>query len=118
MSEEKKSEQKVKQEEKEENKQEEEKKTKEEKPHLLDEPVRVNDYIYLMILSLEGKAWAYMDLVVHPETQKHKKDPEQARLAIDAIEALYRIVEGQLSPEQKKDLQTRLTNLRLNFAKK
>ena len=114
MPEEKESAQEAKQEEK---KQKEEKKAKEEKPHLLDEPVKVNDYIYLMILSLEGKAWAYMDLVVHPETQKHRKDLEQAKLAIDAIEALYKIVEGQLSPEQKKDIQARLTNLRLNFAK-
>jgi len=109
MSEEKKPEQ--------EEKRKKENKAEKEEPQLLDEPVRVNDYVYLMILSLEGKAWAYMDLVVHPETQKHKKDPEQAKLAIDAIEVLYKTVEGQLSPEQKKDIQTRLTNLRLNFAK-
>jgi len=89
----------------------------EKRPRLLDEPIKVMDYIYLTLLSLETKAWAYLDLVAHPETQKHKKDLNEARLAIDAIDALYKSVEEQLDSEQKKDVQTRLTNLRLNFAK-
>ena len=105
----------------EENKKNEENKEKikeEEKQKLLDDPIEVHDYLYLMMLSLEGKAWAYMDLVVHPETQKYKKDNEQAKLAIDAIDVLFKTVEEQLSPDQKKDLQNRITNLKLNFAKK
>lgn len=85
---------------------------------LLDEPIKIKDYVYLTLLSLEGKAWAYMDFVVHPETQKHKKDINEAKLAIDTIDVLFKTIEDQLSAEQKKDLQTRLTNLRLNFAKK
>jgi len=83
----------------------------------LDEPIKVKDYIYLNILTLEGKAWAYMDLIAHPETQKHLKDTEQAKLAIDTINTLYTILEPHLTDDQKKDLQTRLTNLRLNYAK-
>jgi hypothetical protein len=86
-------------------------------PPLLDEPIQVKDYIYLNILTLEGKAWAYMDLIAHPETQKHQKDMVQAKLAIDTIDALFKIVEEHLTSDQKKDLQTRLTNLRLNFVK-
>ena len=89
----------------------------EEQLPLLDEPIKIRDYVYLTLLSLEGKAWAYLDLVVHPETQKHKKDVNEAKLAIDAMDALFKTVEDQLTAEQKKDLQTRLTNLRLNFAK-
>ncbi|MBN2620194.1 DUF1844 domain-containing protein [candidate division WOR-3 bacterium] len=89
----------------------------EQEPPLLDEPIKVKDYIYLNMLTLEGKAWAYMDLIAHPETQKHQKDMAQAKLAIDTIDALFRIIEGHLNDDQKKDLQTRLTNLRLNFVK-
>lgn len=89
-----------------------------EKPRLLDEPIKVKDLILITIYSLEGKAWAYLDLTVHPETQKHKKDADEAKLAIDTINTLYKLVEGQLSPEEKKEIQVRLTNLRLNFAKK
>jgi hypothetical protein len=77
----------------------------------------VKDYIYLNMLTLEGKAWAYMDLIAHPETQKHTKDMAQAKLAIDTIDALFKIIEGHLNDDQRKDLQTRLTNLRLNFVK-
>lgn len=94
-----------------------EKTTAPEQP-LLDEPIQVKDYIYLNILTLEGKAWAYMDLIAHPETQKHLKDLDQARLAIDTIDTLFKTVQEYLTNEQKKDLQTRLTNLRLNFVKK
>lgn len=89
-----------------------------EKQPLLDEPIKVRDYIYFSLLSLEGKAWAYMDFVVHPETQKHLKDMEQARLAIDAMDSLFKSIEKDLEPELIKDIQTRLTNLRLNFSKK
>ncbi len=86
-------------------------------PKLLDEPIRVKEIVYMMILSLEGKAWAYLDKVAHPETQKHLKDTGEAKAAIDAIDALYKIIEPMLEQADKKDIQVRLANLRLNFAK-
>lgn len=92
-------------------------KPQKEEPRLLDNPIKVKEIIYMTILSLESKAWAYLDLVAHPETQKHHKNPAEAKTAIDAIEALYKIIEANLGPEEKKDIQVRLTNLRLNFAK-
>ncbi len=89
----------------------------EEKAQLLSEPIKVRDYVYFTILSLEGKAWAFMDFIAHPETQKHEKDLSQAKLAIDAMDALFKLSENELMPEQKKDIQNRMTNLRLNFVK-
>lgn len=71
----------------------------------------------MTIYSLEGKAWAYLGLVSHPETRKPHKDIEEARVAIDAIDAVYKIIDAKLSSEEKKDLEMRLTNLRLNFVK-
>jgi hypothetical protein len=88
-----------------------------EEPKLLNEPIKVKDIVYMTILSLESKAWAYLDMVAHPETQKHKKDTDEAKTAIDAIDALYKSIEGRLEASEKKDIQVRLTNLRLNFAK-
>ncbi len=96
----------------------EEKKTETEKQPLLSEPIKVQEYIYMSILSLDAKAWAYMDLVVHPETQKHHKDMEQAKLAIDTIDAIFKMAQAHFSPEQKKDIQARLANLKLNFVKR
>ncbi len=107
----------------EENKNQEEKKEttgekEHKKPQLLEEPIKVIDYIYLSILSFEGKAWAYMDLIAHPETQKHKKDLAEAKLAIDTMDTLFKSCEAYFSAEQKKDIQNRLTNLKLNFAQR
>jgi len=90
---------------------------KPEEPKLLDEPIKMTEIIYMMILSLEGKAWAYLEKVAHPETQKHLKDTGEAKTAIDAIDALFKIIEPMLEQADKKDIQVRLSNLRLNFAK-
>ncbi|HEX7318844.1 MAG TPA: DUF1844 domain-containing protein [bacterium] len=93
---------------------EEQKKTE---PKYLDEPVKIKELIFMTIYSLESKAWAYLGLTGHPETQKPLKDLTEARLAIDAIGALYKLIEPDLELEEKKDIQIRLTNLRLNFTK-
>jgi len=100
----------------------EEKKEKTEEPkkekEFLDKPVPVKDIILMYIYTLEGKAWAYLGLTSHPETGKPEKDLNEARAAIDAVESLFKIVEAKLTPQEKKELQIRLTNLRLNFAGK
>ncbi len=83
----------------------------------LDKPVLVKDILLMTIFSLEGKAWAYLGLTAHPETQKPEKDLNQAKLAIDSIDALYKILEPSLTDEEKKDIQVSLTNLRLNFVR-
>jgi hypothetical protein len=85
---------------------------------LLEEPIPVKDILLMYLYTLEGKAWAYMGLTSHPETGKPKKDLAEAKTAIDTIEALFKIVEEKLTPEEKKELQVQLTNLWLNFAGK
>ncbi len=94
----------------------EEKEEKETQP-LLEEPVPIKDILFMTILSLEGKAWSYLGLMAHPETRKPKKDLTEAKLAIDSIETIFKLLEPNLSNEEKKDIQVRLTNLRLNFVK-
>lgn len=89
-----------------------------EAPKLLDRPIRIKEIAYMTIVSLESKAWAYLDLIAHPETQQHHKDLAEAKIAIDCMDALYRTIEASLDPDEKKDIQIRLTNLRLNFAQK
>ena len=91
---------------------------REQEDKLLTEPLTVKDLLVMTIISLESKAWAYLDFIAHPETQKHKKDISEARLAIDTIDVLFKMVESYLSVDEKKDIQVRLTNLRLNFVKR
>ncbi|MEO0185493.1 MAG: DUF1844 domain-containing protein [candidate division WOR-3 bacterium] len=88
-----------------------------EEPPLLEEPVPIKDILIMTILSLEGKAWSYLGLIAHPETKKQKKDLNEAKLAIDSIESLFKLMEPILTSEERKDIQVRLTNLRLNFVK-
>ncbi len=94
----------------------EKQKENEEKP-VFEEPVPIKDILIMTILSLEGKAWSYLGLIAHPETKKQKKDLNEAKLAIDSIESLFKLMEPILTNEEKKDIQVRLTNLRLNFVK-
>ena len=100
----------------------EEKKENQEKPkeerEPLEEPIPVKDIILMYLYTLEGKAWAYLGLTGHPETGKPKKDLAEAKIAIDAIVSLLKIVENMLSPDEKREIQDQLTNLRLNFAGK
>lgn len=83
----------------------------------LSEPISVKDLLLMTIYSLEGKAWAYLGLVSHPETKKPKKDIAQAQTSIDAIDAIYNVLKDKLSSDERKDLEVRLTNLRMNFVK-
>lgn len=61
-------------------------------------------------------AWQRMGLVVNPQTQEIEKDMEQARIAIDCYEALLKHLADKVKPEVKQHLETRLTDLKLNFA--
>lgn len=100
------------------NKKEEKKEEqKPQEPPLLESPIPVKDLVFVTLTTLESKAWAYLGLTAHPETGKPQKDLKQARLAIDAIERLYQVLEPELTGDEKRELQVRLTNLRLNFAK-
>ncbi|MFX1562845.1 MAG: DUF1844 domain-containing protein [Promethearchaeota archaeon] len=61
-------------------------------------------------------AWQRMGLVVNPQTQEIEKDMEQARIAIDCYEVLLKHLADKVKPEAKQYLETRLTDLKLNFA--
>jgi len=100
-----------------EKKEEPKEETPKEEKRLLDKPVQIKDLILMTLYSLEGKAWAYLGLVAHPETGKPQKDITEAKLAIDAVESLYKLIEQSLEQDERRDIQTRLTNLRLNFVK-
>jgi len=64
---------------------------------------------------LAAKAWEAMGLVPDPVTKKIERHLEDAQVAIDAAAALVEIVRGRVSDAERRDLETLLTNLRLNF---
>jgi hypothetical protein len=65
---------------------------------------------------LDRIAWQRMGLVVNPQTQELEKDMEQARIAINLYEAMFKHLEPKLDEETQKQINSRLTDLKLNFA--
>ena len=72
--------------------------------------------IPFFIRILDNVAWQKMGLVVNPMTQEIEKDLDQARVAIDSYEALLNQLGAQIEPDAKEALESRLADLKLNFA--
>jgi len=69
----------------------------------------------LSIAQLAGIAWQMMGLQADPFTNEVRKDPEQARIAIDAAAALVDLLKPRLHGQERRDYESLLTDLRLNF---
>ncbi len=67
---------------------------------------------------MAAKAWEGMGLVASVTTGKVEKDLESARLAIDAYAAVLEVLRGRLEDAPRREMETLLTNLRLNFVEK
>ena len=64
---------------------------------------------------LAGKAWEAMGLVPDPSTKKVERRLDDAQLAIDAAAALADLVRPRLPDNERREVETLITNLRLNF---
>lgn len=67
------------------------------------------------ISLLASKAWEAMGLVPDPATRRIERRMEDAQLAIDAAAALLDLIRGKLGETERRELDTLLMNLRLNF---
>ncbi len=84
--------------------------------HQEKEPLQVSDLLLLTVTQLIQKAWAFLGTIRHPETGTQQQDLNQARLAIDATEALLPLLKGaDLPGDTLKDLEFQLANLRINY---
>ena len=77
--------------------------------------IDVYSVLRLSIAQLAGVAWQTMGLQPDPFTKQIRKDPAQARVAIDATAALVEQLKPHLQGQEARDYQTLLTDLRLNF---
>lgn len=71
--------------------------------------------ILTCISLLASKAWESMGLVPDPATKRIERRIEDAQLAIDAAAALADLLRGKLGDVERRELDTLLMNLRLNF---
>ena len=76
------------------------------------------DLLVWMLSILAAKAWEGMGLVANPMTNKVEKNLDEARLAIDAYAATFEVVRVRVEERPRRDMETLLTTLRLNFVEK
>ncbi len=75
--------------------------------------------LLVWVLSLLAvKAWEGMGLVPNPATNKIQKNLDDARIAIDAYGAILDVVRARLENGPRRETETLLTTLRLNFVEK
>jgi hypothetical protein len=64
---------------------------------------------------LAARAWEAMGLIPNSTTKQIEKDFDDAQLAIDAAAALAELLRPRVTDSDRREIETLLTNLRLNF---
>ena len=73
------------------------------------------DIISQMMMSLSSLAYKKMGLPVG--TNDRFKNETDAKLAVDAFNSLLKVIDEELTAEERENLQSSLSNLQLNFVK-
>ena len=76
------------------------------------------DLLMSVLNLLAAKAWEGMGLVPNAATNQIQKDIGEARLAIDAYAAILDMVRPHVEDPPRRDLETLLMTLRINFVEK
>lgn len=75
-----------------------------------------NQLLMMMLIQQHQQiAMMGMGKIMNPATEKIERDLNQAKYAIDTLNALNKFTEGNLPAELNRYMQETLTNLRLNF---
>jgi hypothetical protein len=78
----------------------------------------IYDTLRFMIGLLNQAAWMHLGLVVAPGASEARTDLVQARVAIDSLEALAGQLRPDSDPDERRELESVLANLRINYVKK
>ncbi|MHA2620219.1 MAG: DUF1844 domain-containing protein [bacterium JZ-2024 1] len=84
----------------------------------MQEPVAIADILLTTFTVLHEKAFAYLGLLVHGETGEVRENLEEAKLAIEAMNALLPLIKPRLTESQRMEVTLAVTNAQLNFARK
>lgn len=71
--------------------------------------------IRLCMKILSDNAFFLLGLVRHPETGQIVKDPHQAKVAIDCLQAIFEKTKEQFNELEKKELRALLSELQMNY---
>ena len=79
------------------------------------EKITVTDVVLDMMVSLSSLA--YQKMGIPHEVNEKFRDMEQAKLAIDCLDVLVKVLSDKLSEDDLKPLSGTLDNLKMNYAK-
>jgi len=80
--------------------------------------LETRDILIWCLGLLAAKAWEGMGLVPNPASGQVGKNLEGAQLAIDAYAAVFGLVREGVEPAPRREMETLLMNLRINFVEK
>lgn len=80
--------------------------------------MRVEDAVLFAASLLSDLAWIHLGIRANPATGETQTDFAQARLAIDALNALVPVMEGRLDPASLRDMRNLVASLQLNFVQR
>jgi hypothetical protein len=86
-------------------------------PHTLAD-LDIYDTLRFMVGILNQAAWMHLGLVVPPGATAPQTDLAQARVAIDSLEALAGQLRPDSDPEERRELESMLANLHINYVKR
>jgi len=73
------------------------------------------DLVQTFLNVLAARAWQHLGLVPDPSSGKVERRLEDAQLAIDAAAALAEVLRPRVGERDRREVETLITNLRLNF---
>jgi hypothetical protein len=65
-----------------------------------------------------GQAWRAMGLIANPATGESEKNLPEAQIAIDCVQFLLGKIENDLDASDRREIQRRLNDLRMNYLAK
>jgi len=78
-------------------------------------PVSAGALITTCLSLLAARAWEAMGLVPNPRTKQIERNLDDAQLAIDAAAALAEVVRPRVTDAERREIETLVANLRINF---
>lgn len=86
-----------------------------EEPTQDQKPVDVYEVFGLMLSQLAEIAWTKLGLRPDLATHRIEKDLDQARVTIDLIGQIARVLEPKLDEEDKRQVRNMVSDLKMNF---
>ncbi len=74
----------------------------------------MEDLIILFFNAISARCWARLGLT-RDEYGEMYQDLKQARLAIDVLDAVVKVLNDNINPEEYKEMEAILANLKLNY---